>query len=64
MGSLMFLVLTRPIRILAEPLVAFTDLFLSYQYIIFFLYFEAYPIIFRGAALSEIGDRLLRKDIV
>ncbi|KAF2839590.1 MFS general substrate transporter [Patellaria atrata CBS 101060] len=40
--------LTRPIRVLREPLVFFTDLFILYQYIIFFLYFGAYPIIFRG----------------
>jgi hypothetical protein len=41
-------VVTRPIRILSEPLVFFTDLFILYQYIIFFLYFGAYPIIFRS----------------
>ncbi len=41
-------ILTRPIRILAEPLVFFTDLFILYQYIIFFLYFGAYPVIFKG----------------
>ncbi|KAI1378860.1 major facilitator superfamily protein [Hypoxylon crocopeplum] len=40
--------LTRPIRILSEPLVFFTDLFILYQYVIFFLYFGAYPVIFRG----------------
>jgi hypothetical protein len=40
--------ITRPIRILSEPLVFFTDLFILYQYIIFFLYFGAYPIIFKG----------------
>lgn len=32
----------------AEPLVLFTDLFLLYQYSIYFLAFEAYPIIFKG----------------
>ncbi|KAI1105326.1 major facilitator superfamily protein [Jackrogersella minutella] len=41
-------VLARPIRILSEPLVFFTDLFILYQYVIFFLYFGAYPVIFRG----------------
>ncbi|CAH0050949.1 unnamed protein product [Clonostachys solani] len=41
-------ILARPIRILSEPLVFFTDLFILYQYIIFFLYFGAYPVIFRG----------------
>ncbi|KAH8714845.1 major facilitator superfamily domain-containing protein [Phaeosphaeriaceae sp. PMI808] len=44
----------RPVRILSEPLVFFTDLFILYQYIIFFLYFGAYPIIFRGTyAMSD-----------
>ena len=41
-------VVTRPIRMFAEPMVLFTDLFLLYQYSILFLYFEAYPIIFKG----------------
>ncbi|GAB1316878.1 MFS general substrate transporter [Madurella fahalii] len=39
--------ITRPIRILSEPLVFFTDLFILYQYVIFFLYFGVYPVIFR-----------------
>ncbi|KAI0841290.1 major facilitator superfamily protein [Hypoxylon sp. FL0890] len=39
-------ILARPIRILSEPLVFFTDLFILYQYVIFFLYFGAYPVIF------------------
>lgn len=42
-------ILSRPIRILREPLVFFTDLFILYQYIIFFLYFSLYPLIFRSA---------------
>ena len=41
-------VLTRPIRMFAEPIVLFTDLFLLYEYAIFYLYFEAYPFIFKG----------------
>lgn len=41
-------VLTRPIRMFAEPMVLLTDLFLLYQYSVLFLYFEAYPIIFKG----------------
>lgn len=40
--------LTRPLRMFLEPLVLFTDLFLLYQYSILFLYFEAYPFIFKG----------------
>lgn len=53
MWKLMILVLTRPIRIMAEPLVFFTDLFLCYQYIIFFLYFESYPLIFKGRECKQ-----------
>ena len=34
-----------------EPLVLLTDLFLLYQYCVLFLYFEAYPIIFKGETL-------------
>ena len=49
--ALMVVILTRPIRMFAEPLVLFTDLFLLYQYSILFLYFEAYPIIFQGRSL-------------
>ena len=48
--QLLTTVLTRPIRMFAEPMVFFTDLFLLYQYAILFLYFEAYPIIFKGIA--------------
>ncbi|KAH8689802.1 putative MFS transporter [Talaromyces proteolyticus] len=43
----LFLLLLRPVRITAEPLVFFTDLFILYQYIIFFLYFGLYPLVFR-----------------
>lgn len=47
-------VLARPVRILSEPLVFFTDLFILYQYVIFFLYFGAYPVIFRRVyAMSD-----------
>jgi len=45
-------VLTRPLRMFLEPLVLFTDLFLLYQYSILYLYFEAYPFIFKGEALK------------
>ncbi|OJD16020.1 hypothetical protein AJ78_03773 [Emergomyces pasteurianus Ep9510] len=41
--------LTRPIRMMIhESIVLFTCLYLSIVYAIFFLYFQAYPIIFRG----------------
>lgn len=41
------MLLLRPIGLLVEPLVFFTDLFILYQYIIFFLYFGLYPLVFR-----------------
>lgn len=42
-------VLMRPIHMfLGEPLVFFTDMFLVLVYALFFLSFEAYPIIFEG----------------
>lgn len=41
--------LTRPLRMLCfEPLVSATCLYLSLIYGIFFMYFEAYPIVFQG----------------
>ncbi|KAK6958373.1 hypothetical protein Daesc_001172 [Daldinia eschscholtzii] len=48
-------ILARPIRILTEPLVFFTDLFILYQYVIYFLYFGAYPVIFRGTYAMSSG---------
>ena len=48
MMQVVTVVLIRPIQMFAEPLVLFTDLFLLYQYSILYLYFEAYPIIFKG----------------
>jgi hypothetical protein len=42
-------ILTRPLRMLCfEPLVSATCLYLSLIYGIFFMYFEAYPIVFEG----------------
>ncbi|MCJ1461295.1 hypothetical protein MMC28_011677 [Mycoblastus sanguinarius] len=49
-------VLTRPIRMFAEPLVLLTDLFLLYQYSVLLLYFEAYPIIFKGTYGMSSGE--------
>ncbi len=47
-------ILARPVLILSEPIVFFTDLFILYQYVIFFLYFGAYPVIFQGTySLSD-----------
>ena len=50
--ELMTVVLTRPFRIFLEPMVFFTDLFLVLEYAMFFLYFEAYPFIFKGTYIS------------
>lgn len=47
-NTIVQVILTRPIRMFAEPIVLLTDLFLLYQYSVLFLYFEAYPIIFKG----------------
>lgn len=44
-------VLARPILIIIEAIVAYTDLFLALEYAVFFLYFEAYPIIFKDKYL-------------
>ena len=46
--SILTQVLMRPIRMFSEPLVLFTDIFLLYEYTIFFLNFESYQIIFKG----------------
>lgn len=46
-GGLM--VFTRPfVMIYQEPILLFTSLFLGFTYAIFYLYFEAYPIVFQG----------------
>ncbi|KAE8150323.1 major facilitator superfamily domain-containing protein [Aspergillus avenaceus] len=40
---------TRPLHMLfCEPIITFTCLYLSYASAIFFMYFEAYPLIFQG----------------
>ena len=44
-------VLTRPIRmILFEPLVLFSCVYLSFVYTVFYIFFQAYPIMYRGEA--------------
>ena len=48
LGHIFTVVLARPVLLLAEPIVACTDLFLALEYAVFFLYFEAYPLIFKG----------------
>ncbi|KAL8872418.1 MAG: hypothetical protein Q9174_001950 [Haloplaca sp. 1 TL-2023] len=47
--QMMTITLTRPVRmILFEAIVLFSCLYLSLAYAIFYLFFEAYPLIFRG----------------
>lgn len=46
-------VLLRPIFMFGEPIVLFTDLYILLLYSLFFLYFEAYPIIFKGKCLHK-----------
>jgi multidrug resistance protein len=47
--QMMTITLTRPIRmIIYEALVLFTCLYLSLAYAIFYMYFQAYPIVFQG----------------
>lgn len=46
--------LTRPIRmIIHESIVLFTCLYLALAYAIFYLYFQAYPIVFEGHTPSH-----------
>jgi hypothetical protein len=40
--------LTRPIRLLAEPIVLICCTYLAFEYAIFYIFFVAYPIIFEG----------------
>lgn len=47
--EMLFLTMTRPFRMLLhESIVSLTSLYLALAYAIFYLYFEAYPIIFQG----------------
>jgi hypothetical protein len=55
MQELVSVALTRPMRMFAEPLVLFSDLILVYQYSIYYLYFEAYQIIFEGPYNMSLG---------
>ena len=43
--------LVRPFRMFAEPIVLAVSLFMAMVYAIFYLFFEAYPIIFGGKNL-------------
>lgn len=52
---------TRPIRMLfSESIVLFTSVYLSLAYAIFYIYFQAYPIIFQGKNFAYNFYRLLK----
>ncbi len=54
-------VLTRPIRmIVQESIVLFSCLYLSLAYAIFYLYFQAYPIIFQGPESQSSGPSAIK----
>ena len=40
--------IARPILMFAEPIVACACLYLALEYAVFYLFFEAYPIVFQG----------------
>lgn len=49
LGHMVTVVLTRPFRmIIYESIILFSCLYLSLAYAVFYLYFQAYPIIFQG----------------
>ena len=48
LGKTLYVALIRPLRMCAEPIVLATSLFMALLYAIFYLFFEAYPIIFGG----------------
>lgn len=45
---MMTVTLVRPILMFAEPIVLCSCLYLAFEYAIFYLFFEAYPIVFQG----------------
>ncbi|KAK7046753.1 MFS general substrate transporter [Favolaschia claudopus] len=45
-GSIMFESLARPILLAKEPVLAFANIFLGFVYAIFYLWFEAFPLVF------------------
>lgn len=47
-------VLIRPIRLFSEPIILFTCLFLALLFAIYYLFFEAYPLIFKGTCQSSL----------
>lgn len=52
--QILTITLTRPLRMLVfEAIVLFTSLYLAFAYAIFYMFFEAYPIIFEGEPLIQ-----------
>lgn len=52
--QMILLTISRPFRmIFHESIVSLTSLYLALAYAIFYLYFEAYPIIFQGSSRSS-----------
>ncbi|EKG12018.1 Major facilitator superfamily [Macrophomina phaseolina MS6] len=52
-------VLIRPIRLFSEPIILFTCLFLALLFAIYYLFFEAYPLIFKGVYGLDSGSASL-----
>ena len=51
--------LIRPMRLFAEPIVLATSSLMALEYAIFYLFFEAYPIIFEGRVSCSPGVYLI-----
>jgi hypothetical protein len=45
----MTVVLVRPLRLLLEPIILLTCLFLALLFAIYYAFFKAYPLIFQGS---------------
>lgn len=53
--QMLLITISRPFRmIIHESIVSLTSLYLALAYAIFYLYFEAYPIIFQGLYIFSI----------
>ena len=52
-------VLIRPLRLFSEPVILVTCIFLALLFAIYYIFFEAYPIIFQGKLASLLYTLLL-----
>lgn len=53
----LWITLTRPVRMIVhESIVSFSCLYISLAYAIFYLYFQAYPIIFQGTCIPRVSS--------